>query len=405
MRWIEIDLTRNDDQEAPAARRQLDLLCAVRDRQRELPRLQHDAGLGSARVVRFLTEQGRRLFAVVQGRVAAELELGGDEPLGLHLVVDSVDLDLPWTCLHDGLRFLLERMAIVAAPHARDAGPDTPWRRRRRDAVFAAAALGPDGPGAVARRFRPEGCAEPEILFVAAGQAAHARSREEQALLEAALDQHHDGVRLARLQVPVEAPSPSLLLRRGRCDQAFHYAASTVHPVPEDTAPPAADLGAWQDLPEAGDELEVVGVDPVDALLDSLSERAETRQAPAAAATATAPAPAWRFDDGHLRPEDLGRLQAVPALVVSNSYLSLEALGPRFLAAGASAFVGTQALVTAADAREFAADLYAALGRGAEAAEALREAALAARERRGADHPLWLSYGLLGAGDLALQFL
>ncbi|HPF34048.1 MAG TPA: CHAT domain-containing protein [Candidatus Krumholzibacteria bacterium] len=396
MRWIEIDLTGFLDDDS---RR---LLSAVRDRQRELPRLQRDAGLGSAQVVRFLAEQGERLFGVVRGRTDAALDLAGDEPLGLHVVTE--DLDLPWTCLHDGLRFLLERMAITASASARSE-QTAPWVRRRRDSDFAAAALGPDAPADVARRFRPDGCAEPEILYVAAADAAQARSREEQAALEKALDQVHDGVRLGRLKTPASTPSPSLLLKRAVSVQGFHYAASTVHPAPDEAGVPAADLGAWQDVAEVGDELEVVGVDPVDALLDTLSERAETAPLPLPAAVAVAAAPAWRFDDGHLRPEDLQGLQAVPALVVSNSYLSLSALGSRFLAAGASTFVGTQALVTAGDARDFAADFYTALGRGRGAAAALREASLAARERRGADHPLWLSYGLLGAGDLALQYL
>lgn len=397
MRWIEIDLTRNPDD---ASRTVTD---AVRDRQRQLPRQQRDAGLGSAQVTRFLAEQGQRLFGLVRGRAGADLDLTDDAPAGLHLIVEPRDLDLPWTCLHDGLRFLLERMAVIASDRPRAGSGTAPWARRRQDADFAAAALGPDAPGEQARRVRPDGCAEPEILFVAAGDAARARSWEEQTALEAALDQVHEGVRLARLHALAGAASPSLLLKRAPSVQGFHYAASTVRPAPEEPVP-AADLGGWQDVPEAGDELEVVGVDPVDALLDSLAEKSDAAPAVSPAAVAVA-APAWRFDDGHLRPEDLRGLRAVPALVVSNSYLSLPALGGRFLAAGASTFVGTQALVTAGDARDFAADFYAALGRGACAAAALREAALAARDRRGPDHPLWLSYGVLGAGDLALQFL
>jgi len=397
MRWIEIDLTRNPDDASRT------VTAAVRDRQRQLPRHQRDAGLGSAQVTRFLAEQGQRLFGVVRGRAGADLDLTDDAPAGLHLVVEPQDLDLPWTCLHDGLRFLLERVAVTTSDRTRAQEDAAPWARRRRDAEFAAAALGPEAPADQARRLRPEGCAEPEILFVAAGDAARARSREEQNAVEAALDQIHDGVRLARLLAPAASPSPSLLLKRASSVQGFHYAASTVRAAPE-TPVPAVDLGGWQDVPEVGDELEVVGVDPVDALLDSLAERAEAAPAPEAAAVAVAD-PAWRFDDGHLRPEDLRGLRAVPSLVVSNSYLSLPALGGRFLAAGASTFVGTQALVTAGDARDFAADFYAALGWGAGAAAALREAALAARTRRGPDHPLWLSYGVLGAGDLALQFL
>ncbi len=119
---------------------------------------------------------------------------------------------------------------------------------------------------------------------------------------------------------------------------------------------------------------------------------------------ATAGAP-WLLEDGPVQPEELARDGGLPPLVFSNSYLSLPELGSRFLGAGASTFVGPVAAVMSRPAREFAARFYACLADGYCAAAALRAAALACRERYGEEHPVWLSYGLLGYGSLALQYL
>ncbi len=403
MRWIEIDLTSP----SAACRELLDM---VRERQRELPRLQQDVGLDSPAVARFLQEQGQLLFRAVQAHRpdAFAAEAGGVE-WGRHLVVDAADLDLPWSCLHNGLRPLLEQAPLTASPWGVDATGerDRQWMRRRHETLFTDEVLGSSTAADVAGRFRPEHSAEPEVLFVDGrlSGSGRARSAEESLRVESALEQACEGTRLARLDVPTEAPSPAAIVRRGDRYQAFHYADVT-HRGPETRTVTPSDLGAW-DGDQPGADLEIVGVDPVESILDEVSARAERDLAPAwvPQASAVATAPAWRTEDGPLRPEDLAAHDAAPPLVFSNSYLSLAELGPRFLKAGVSTFVGTQALVGSEDARDFAADVYRALAAGHETAAAVREAALAARDRLGDDHPLWLSYGVTGSGSLALQYL
>ena len=164
----------------------------------------------------------------------------------------------------------------------------------------------------------------------------------------------------------------------------------------------------------------------VDALLDTVVERYEETEISAAnvgahhgAATvgnadATGAvggtgdvqlATTWLLEDGPLPPEKLGRGGAVPPLVFSNSYLSLPALGERFLAAGASTFVGPLIPLYSRPARKFVGRFYSFLADGLCTAAALRAAALSLREQLGPEHPAWLSYGITGYGSLALPFL
>jgi len=408
MRWTEIDLTHLEGIAD-------DLLQAVRDRQDELPRLQADLGLDSPMITRFFEQQGRLLFqgvlACVPGAFASET---GDDH-GFHLIVPDEHLDLPWNCLHNGIRFLLEDAPICASPwsldHESEARPRQ-WMTRWRETRFADDALGRAGAADVARRFRPEDCSEPEILFVNGRRDGPGRARawEEQAQLDSVLQSACDGVRLARLDAPAEPPSPAGLMRRARNYQAFHYTDMT-HRRPDRPATAPADIGGWDaEGDHPGGELDIVGVDQVTSILDEVSARAERDLAPgwtprpAAEAVAVA-APAWEFEDGPLRPEDLQRLEAAPPLVFSNSWLSLPALGSRFLRAGTSTFVGTQALVANIDARTFSADVYQAMSSGLGTARAVRDAAMRARDRHGRDHPLWLSYSVVGMGTLALQYL
>ena len=158
-------------------------------------------------------------------------------------------------------------------------------------------------------------------------------------------------------------------------------------------------------------ELEVVGVDPVEALLDQVSERRETTQRlsqpelVAAYAAAAIPSGGWMLDDGPFVPESLRHESALPALVFSNSYCSLTNLGRRFLEAGSSAFVGPAAPLFSRPARRFAAAFYAFLADGHGTASAVRSAALALRSELGDDHPAWLSYGVVGYGSLALRHI
>jgi hypothetical protein len=183
-----------------------------------------------------------------------------------------------------------------------------------------------------------------------------------------------------------------------------------------------------------GLEPDVVGVDPVDAMLDAVTERYEAEglretvpaTTPAAAAGqagevgaggAGLPAPppgdgsartvrsSWLLDDGPVQPESLARCGGLPPLVFSNSHGSLPVLGQRFLAAGASTFVGPLVALYSRPARRFAAHFYGFLSEGRCAGAALHAAALALRSDLGAEHPAWLSYGLTGYPALALQYL
>jgi len=405
MRWIEIDLTMPHEEETFRER-----LETVRDRQLELPRLQDDCGLDSPLIVRFMAEQGQRLFRVLQGHVPESLTLEGDDPVGFHLHVKASDLTLPWNLLHDGLRFLLERAAICAStrPLIPETIPgDQPWLARHHETRFTDEALGTSSPDATARRYRPIECADPEVLFLSTGGNASVQihARQERHIIDSALATSCGGIRLAGLDSEANVLTPAELVRRSSCYPAFHYFASTRWPQPVGEAPENG-FGRWADIPETGSSLEVLGVDPIDVLLDEVvSRRADAAVSGAFSSTATLVEPAWQFEDGHLRPEDLARSGVMPALVFSNSYLSLEALGHRFLDSGASTFLGTQAVISTDDARTYSGDFYHAMALGMNAAAAQRQAALEAKQRHGADHPLWLSYGLVGAGELALQYL
>lgn len=498
MRWLDIDLTGPG---LPAGAE--GLLAAVAARRREVPALQEQAGADSPAVVRLMAELGRLLFQAVtaaqpqafstarEGSGAVDPWTGvteTDHVVGYHLVVHPAHLDLPWIWLHNGLEFLLERAPLAVSLHGSRlsvARLERAWMARHRDTLFTQHALGARPLAAWLDALRPRECADPEILFLAGHCDEDVRPllfREADAIRRA-LDAAPLARPLARLAVPDGAVTPGLLRRRGPTFQGYHFAGPTVRPplapaemawerleslglgpandgAPDAEAPhaDAADAlgaGPWPDAVDAASplppldlvgELELVGVDPVTALLDELEERAERRRAGADAASAsrataapgaaagaatgaaaqraqgagaaagpaasgaggssvaTAGAP-WLLEDGPVQPEELARDGGLPPLVFSNSYLSLPELGSRFLGAGASTFVGPVAAVMSRPAREFAARFYACLADGYCAAAALRAAALACRERYGEEHPVWLSYGLLGYGSLALQYL
>jgi len=225
---------------------------------------------------------------------------------------------------------------------------------------------------------------------------------------------------VARLRIP-GAVTPGLLASRAMLYQALHFTSPTSqHPSISGAgehrwlsgliaAAGAPGLDAVADV--VGMELEVVGVDPVEALLDQVSERRETTQRlsqpelVAAYAAAAIPSGGWMLDDGPFVPESLRHESALPALVFSNSYCSLTNLGRRFLEAGSSAFVGPAAPLFSRPARRFAAAFYAFLADGHGTASAVRSAALALRSELGDDHPAWLSYGVVGYGSLALRHI
>jgi hypothetical protein len=277
-------------------------------------------------------------------------------------------------------------------------------------------------------QLRPKECADPEILFVP----GHCEEKVRRLIYREA-----DGIRralsagalgrpLAKFSLLSEAVTPSWLTRRSSMFQGLHFAGPISKPLDQAEITATSWLLKWAgeaeqepagsqfegqspvDLTEEED-LEVVGVDPITVLLDTVSARAEARGSqvlpPDQAKTATLhPPPLW-LEDGPVQPEDLGNRGGVPPFVFANSYLSLPEMGARFLDAGASVFLGPVAALYSGPARKFAGCFYSFLADGHSAATALHQAALACREQFGADHPVWLSYGLVGYGSLALQYL
>ncbi|MBC8425498.1 hypothetical protein H8E07_15370, partial [bacterium] len=382
MRWLDIDLRRGGDE--AVVRRFLERARARRD---ALADIQKASGLDSPQVLSCLEEIGQLLFRAARaadeaafapdrtdGVTRAPAPLGAtteqDAP-GYHLIVDRALLDLPWTALHNGIHFLLEQAPICASTHGSRPAAELEtlpaWLRRWEADAFTETALGPASVSELIRRFRPEACAEPAILFLdgQGGDDGSVHGRRERDMVGGALETRSDGQRLARLETPPGVFTPAVLASTAHGYQAFHFSGATaVAPSIPDRTVDNLDLA---DAPSASDvlledptEFEVVGVDPITSLLDQINEKADAGRLapwsqPGTAQAVAESAPCWQLEDGPVRPEDLARRQAAPPLVFSHSYLGLQALGARFLAPGTSVFVGPPLAVTPDQAREFAA--------------------------------------------------
>ncbi len=445
MRWIDIDLTAQDEPSELAS-----LLAEVESCVAEMPDLQNSAGMDSPLVVRRMAEIGQMLFhAIMLGDPEGFQEHrdrdGGATPnvgvteadflTGYHLMVPSRHVGLPWTWLHNGLEFLLERYTICASSHESrlpTTSPMPPWMTRFREANLTQQVQGERPLRHTLSRLRPKECADPEILFVP----GHCEDTIRQLIyreadgIKRALEGGSVGRPLARLSVLVETVTPTLLTRRSAMYQGLHFAGPTAQPLDW----PGNDEAAWltglvdaayqepgtvmdADYAVANEDLpidlepEVVGVDPITTLLDAVTAKSEASGGyalppmPPAAATATMARTPWWLDDGPVQPEELGQKGGLPPLVFSNSYCSLPAMGARFLTAGASTFVGPYVPLYSRPARKFAGRFYNFLADGHCAASALRTTALACRAQFGPEHPVWLSYGVAGYGSLALQYL
>jgi hypothetical protein len=472
MRWIEVDLWPH--RHHPAARQLLDQAFTAT---RELRRWQEREGLDSPVLVRQMASVGQFLFRAVTSvdpqafsparpetaRAAPISGVAGTDPsLGYHLRVPPAWLALPWTWLHNGVGFLVERCPLAAASFPSEppvAAPARGWMRRWRETLLAEGLLGHRPLGRLLDSIRPQECGEPEILFVPGHCEARIRHliHREADSIQTALAGSATGRPLARLLVPEAALTPAFLLRRAHLYQGLHFAGPTACAQQANTGDEReawlsallGRAGASEDE-NPGNDLEVVGVDPITALLDIVSQRAaQTEQriqdeedraadergaisdsSPAlagagslsgragpheaargrwdrtgAAGGAVGGRPPWLLEDGPVQPESLGQAAGLPPLVFSNSHCSLPQLGVRFLTAGASTFVGCHLPLYSRPARELAAHFYGFLADGLGAAAALRAAGMACREQFGPDHPVWLSYGLIGYGSLALAYL
>lgn len=423
MRWIDIHLP------SPGTCPQCDRRLADAEALlAELPRVQQRAGIDDGGVVALMVRVGQALFQAVTshdaaafrpdtnregGVVAATGQAEVDCLLGYHLVADPGQLHLPWQWLHNGVEFLITRWPICAAAHGSRVpavDPERVWMHRFTEELFAAQGA----------RMIDGGRPAPEILFVPGHGDDSVRRlmfREAEGI-EIALEGAPREV--ARLRIP-GAVTPGLLASRAMLYQALHFTSPTSqHPSVSGAGEQrwlsgliAAGEGSGLDAVAGvvGMELEVVGVDPVEALLDEVVEAREqapsfpTAQTVGAYAAAAIPSSGWLLDDGPFLPESVGTDGALPALIFSNSYCGLSTLGRRFLAAGTSAFVGPSAPLYSRPARRFAAAFYGALADGHGVGSAVRAAALALRDELGAEHPAWLSYGVVGYGSLGLRHI
>jgi len=459
MRWIDISVP------PPSRCQPFDTLVhEARELGAGMEEIQQREGLDGLQVTRAMGEVGRLLFRAIQASDPAAFcpraeQSGAETPplgpvesdalIGYHLHVPPELVDLPWNWLHSGLGFVIETHPLCVGTHGSripEALQPRPWMQRYSEALFqrwtGETVLGAPLDG---RR------ATPEILFVP----GHGDEAIRQLIYREA-----DGIRdallaprgaPATLLVPRYAITPQQLAVLSLNFQAIHYAGPTSMPGDTNVTDVAwlteleAAAGAAEDAEVedmVGLEADVVGVDPVDALLDSVVERYVSAGTPPEPITALAgqdgaerpdegnlaeagprepgrrstrrrapgseaaiPSGSWLLDDGPVRPEILGQLGSVPPLVFSNSHRSLPELGSRFLSAGASTFVGPLVPLYSRPARHFAAHFYSFLSDGLCAAAAQRAAALALREELGPDHPAWLSYGVSGYGALALQYL
>jgi hypothetical protein len=453
MRWIDIILPE------PKTHQMLDsLLAEAAENSSEIPVIQERDGLDSGLVVKQMAKVGHLLFQAITtfdpqafspvGEKVSSVvpQLGNpehDELVGFHLVIHPEWSHLPWNWLHNGLDFLLDKNPVVTSTHGSSL-PATegnrPWMQRCRRAEFL---VGPDGSTTLAStldQLRPDGVSSPEFLFVPGHMDEKIRRmiyREAEAI-EAAIGSTHLSQPLARIHLPQTPVTPGDLCSLSLTFQALHFAGPVSHPAggeaedePDWMDKMVQDMNALsdQELESAvGLEGEVLGVDPITSLLDDVSQKYDqeqlagshgfekTSQEKGSSSSAGQDGSAgqkngkngsspWLLDDGPVDPESLGKAGGIPPLVYSNSYRALPELGQRFLAAGASTFIGPVVPLFSRPARIYSGYFYQALGEGWCAGAAMWKASRSCRQELGKEHPAWLSYGVHGYGTLALTYL
>jgi len=440
MRWIDIILPE------PGTDQELDRgLAEAADLARRYSAVQQRDGLDAASLLAVMAQTGRILFeqltrvvprAFDPARPATTLELPDlgeadhDALTGFHLVVDAAWLGLPWAWLHNGLSFVLEQHPLCASPRPASLPPAPtrrPWMQRQVRASFLVGDDGTQALRAVRDQLQAPDARLPELLFVPGHTDPQVRRlifREAEAIADA-LRGGVAGRPLAKIEVPTGAVTPGLLCEQNVAYQILHFAGPTSLPARHDDT-----MGEYwmnrlleetafpddERLAEAlGCEGEILGVDPVTSLLDDVCESHDRRSARVEAGLRAdggdggTPAPrrgsSWLLEDGPVAPETLGRSAQLPPLVVSNSWCAVPELGARFVHAGASTFVGPHVPLFSRPARLYAGHLYRGLGRGWCTGAAAWQAAALCRQELGPEHPAWLSYGVLGFGSLALQYL
>lgn len=453
MRWIDINLPE------PETHQKLDSLVAdAMSHLEELEHIQQRDGLDSITVVQQMSLVGGLLFQGVtavdpQAFDPSDKQIGAlvpglDDPehdglVGYHLVIDPAWPSLPWTWLHNGVGFLLEKNPIVTSCNSSrlpSGNTSRPWMQRCRRAEFLMDDEGSSSLSGTLNQLLPPGQASPEFLFVPGHTDDKIRRmiyREAEAI-GGALETTHLSRPLARFHVPRTPVTPGELSKLSLTFQALHFAG----PVSQTAASGDQEKTNWMDQmvldlnaptdqeleSTFGLEGEVLGVDPITSMLDDVCDKYDQeqmvgpnsyeehsiesgassldgagrsrRETPPAA-----PSNPWLLDDGPVDPESLGRAGGIPPLVYSNSYRALPELGQRFIAAGASTFIGPVVPLFSRPARIFSGYCYQALGDGWCAGAAVWKAAQSCRQELGKNHPAWLSYGVHGYGTLALQYL
>lgn len=448
MRWIDIILPETEtNQEFDTFMAEAVYLTS------DMLDLQERHGLDSPKVVDKMAEVGRRLFQAItsqndqafipgeHSKINQTPRIGipqHDELVGYHIVTSGEWAAMPWTWLHNGLEFVLEKHPICTATKAStlpETAAQRPWMSRWLRADFLVDDAGDSDLYNTLDQLRPQNLTQPEILFVPGHTDEQIRrliQREAEAI-QGALGSGQLGQNLANLELPKESITPSQLKTQSINYQAIHFAGPTSQPAmvsdtegqfwmnrlieevnqPDDT-----------EIEEAmGVEGEVIGVDPITSLLDSVSEKYDTEglsenrvgaggisrmggestqdfDPPSQKST-----PQWLLDDGPVEPESIGASGGMPPLVFSNNYRSLPELGMRFTNAGASTFIGPLVPLFSRPARLFAGYLYSNLADGWSSGAAVWNASQHIRKELGKEHPAWLSYGLRGYGTLALQYL
>lgn len=413
----------------------------------EMSSLQQKQGLDSPLVLDKMAEVGRCLFLALiahdsraftpeaNARVFQTPSIGlaeHDDLTGYHIVANDDRSALPWTWLHNGIEFVLEKHPICTNNHSArlpDSLQSRPWMSRCTRAEFLVSDEGDSDLINTLDQLRPADLATPEILFVPGHTDDKIRrmiQREAEAI-SASLVGERLGHSLASLDLPTESITPAQLKVQGINYQAIHFAGPTSQPaVSSDT------LGQyWMnrlidevntpedlELEEAfGVEGELVGVDPITSMLDSVAEKydregitenrvgAKGISQGSTSSNGGGNSSPWLLEDGPVDPEGMSLAGSVPPLVFSNSHLALPELGQRFTRAGASTFIGPVVPLFSRPARIFASYLYHNLADGWSSGPAVWKASGQIRQELGKDHPAWLSYGLRGYGTLALQYL
>jgi len=440
MRWIDIILPE------PEINQTLDdFLADAAKLTEEIEGIQLMDGLDSVNVTKQMAKAGQLLFKGVTAVDAAAFSPDPSRPgatipnldmddhdalVGYHLVVDPAWSDLPWTWLHNGLAFLLEKHPLCWSTRPSkvpEGAGDRPWMQRFVRAGYLVAEDGATSLRGTLPQLRQKDTRQPEMLFIPGHSDQRIRRmiyRESEAI-QSALQNTHLGQTLTQLHVPRGTLTPTELASKGIVFQGLHFAGPTSHPaapVGGEDQTWMGDLLAEMDAPSdreledaIGIEGEVLGVDPITSLLDTVSEKFEKEIATASMGGSLNGTPPpmreaasghnWLLEDGPVEPETLGSVGVVPPLVFSNSYRSQPELGRRFIAAGASTFVGPVVPLFSRPARIFVGHCYDAMGNGWCAGSAVWRASQAIRTELGADHPAWLSYGVQGYGSLALQYL